>query len=222
MPFDWSVLMRWDYVRFVGEGALLTIYVSTIAQIIGLLWGLILALLYSSSRLFLSIPAKAYIWFFRGTPLLVQLIFIYSGLPQWGIRLSEVTSTILALSLFGSAYMAEILRASIGAIDTSQIEAARIDGAHELEILRSVILPQALRISAPPLANEYISMLKNSSLASAISLSELLHRTTLLISDTYKALELLTMAAAFYLTMTALITLVQSALEFRLRRVIGS
>jgi polar amino acid transport system permease protein len=217
MPFDLGVFLRWDFFVFLGEGALLTFYVSTISQVIGVTLGLTLALLMRSPHLLLSKFAKTYIWIFRGTPLLVQLIIIYSGLPQIGIRLTEIQSAIIGLGLNSAAYIAEIFRASIDAIDVSQIEAARIDGANEFKAMQHIVLPQSLRIAIPPLGNEFIAMLKNSSLASAISLSELLHRTTLLISATYKSLELFIMAALFYLFMTSILTYLQSKLELHLR-----
>lgn len=221
MPFDWKILLRWDFVTFLAEGAAITCLVSGIAQSIGILLGLILALLHLSRCILLSNFAKFYIWVFRGTPLLVQLIVIYSGLPQLGIRLTEVQSAILGLGLNSAAYIAEIFRASFVAIDESQVEAARIDGANELQAQLRIVLPQSLRVAVPPLANEFIAMLKNSSLASAISLSELLHRTTLLISATYKTLELFTMAAIFYLIMTTILTFIQGKLEHRLWETVG-
>lgn len=217
MPFDFSVFLRWDFYVFLGQGALITFFISTISQFIGVFWGLILALLQSSRISILKNFAKAYIWIFRGTPLLVQLIIIYSGLPQLGIRFTEIQSAIIGLGLNSAAYIAEIFRASIDAIDASQIEAARIDGANDLKAMQHIILPQSLRIAVPPLGNEFIAMLKNSSLASAISLSELLHRTTLLISSTYKSLELFIMAAMFYLIMTTVLTYFQSKLEHYLQ-----
>lgn len=213
MPFDMSVFLRWDFFVFLGEGALITFLISTISQFIGVILGLTLALLLASRYSLLSSFAKAYIWIFRGTPLLVQLIIIYSGLPQLGIRFTEIQSAIIGLGLNSAAYIAEIFRASIEAIDVSQIEAARIDGANEFKAMWHIVLPQSLRIAVPPLGNEFIAMLKNSSLASAISLSELMHRTTLLISATYKSLELFIMAALFYLFMTTILTYFQSKLE---------
>lgn len=221
MPFDWSVLVRGDFLVFLAQGALITFFISIIAQGIGLIWGLALALLYRSQSSFMSNFAKFYIWIFRGTPLLVQLIIIYSGLPQLGIRFSEMESAIIGLGLNSAAYIAEIFRASIDAIEVDQIEAARIDGTSELKAMWYIILPQALRIAVPPLGNEFIAMLKNSSLASVISLSELLHRTTLLISSTFRALEIFTMAAIFYLLMTTILTYFQVKLENRLWRSIN-
>lgn len=222
MTFDWNTVFRSDFILYLAGGALITLLVTLAGQIISLPLGLGLAILKLSDIPPLAWAATAYVTIFRGTPLLVQLIIIYSGLPQFGIRFSIVQAAVIALGFNGAAYAAEIFRASITAVDVSQLEAARMDGATNLQAYLKIILPQSLRSSVPPLGNELIAMLKNSSLASVIALSELLHRTTLLISSTYRALELFMMAALFYLLMTSVFTFFQWKLEKRLGTNLGA
>lgn len=133
MSFDWSIILRSEFITFLAQGAVVTLYVSLIAEGFSILLGLGLAYARIMGSNLPSSIASSYIWLFRGTPLLVQLIIIYSGLPQLGIRFSEIESAILGLSLHGAAYTAEIFRGSVAGIDTSQIEAARIDGATDLQ-----------------------------------------------------------------------------------------
>jgi polar amino acid transport system permease protein len=140
-------------------------------------------------------PASFYVWLFRGTPVLVQLIIIYTGLPQLGIKLGVISSALLGLGVNEGAYLAEIIRAGISAVPRGQFEAARAIGMTRTTTMRVVVMPQALRIIIPPLGNAFNGLMKTSSLASVISMEELLRRTELLIQVQFKVLEIFIVAA---------------------------
>jgi polar amino acid transport system permease protein len=162
------------------------------------------------------IIAGLYIWLFRGTPLLVQIAFVYFALPQitsgrWSIN--EFWSAAIALSLNEGAYMAEIVRAGIMSVDSGQAEAAESLGMTRWLAMRRIILPQAVRFIIPPTGNEFISMLKNSSLASVVSAAELFYQTQQVYSANSRYFELLCVESAWYLAMTTVATYLQGYLE---------
>lgn len=160
--------------------------------------------------------AGLYIWLFRGTPLLVQIAFVYFALPQLTagrLSINEFWSAAIALSLNEGAYMAEIIRAGITSVDVGQAEAADSLGMTRRLAMRRVILPQAVRFIIPPTGNEFISMLKNSSLASVISTAELFYQTQQVYSANSRYFELLCVESAWYLAMTTVATYFQARLE---------
>jgi polar amino acid transport system permease protein len=165
--------------------------------------------------------ARCYIWLMRGTPLLVQLIIIYTGLPQLGIRLTVIQSALIGLGLNEGAYLAEIIRAGILSVPRGQFDAARAVGMPYRTMLRVVILPQAARVIIPPLGNNFNGLLKTTSLASVISLEELLRRSQMLIQLEFKVLEIFIVAACYYLALTTLWGLVQRRLEAHFGRPYG-
>ena len=157
-----------------------------------------------------------YIWLFRGTPLLVQLIIFATGLYEVGIHLDLLTAALLALSLNEGAYMAEIVRAGIQSVDPGQMEAAKSLGMTYGLGMRRIVLPQALRVILPPTGNEFNNMLKSSSLASVISVGELLQHAGDLNHLYFKTLETFTIVSCYYLAMTTVWTWVQGWIENRL------
>jgi polar amino acid transport system permease protein len=161
----------------------------------------------------LAWPARFYVWLFRGTPLLVQLIIIYTGLPQVGLKFSVVQSALLGLALNEGAYLSEIVRAGIESVPPGQTDAARALGLRGLQTMRLVVLPQALRVIIPPLGNSVNGLLKTTSITSVISMEELLRRTQELIQQRFLVLELFSVAAIYYLLMTSAWDLVQLRLE---------
>ena len=213
----WSFPTFWTYLldERMAYGALVTIAVATIAQIAATIIGFGLALCLRSALAPLRFAASAYIWLFRGTPPLIQLLLFYFGLPQLGLRLSVLEAGLLCLSLYAAAYMAEVVRAGIESVDGGQVEAARSVGFSRAMAMRLIVLPQALRIILPPFGNEFTSMMRTTSLLSVISFEELLRVTTLAINETFRPLELYSVAALYYLAMTSLWMLVQSLLERR-------
>jgi polar amino acid transport system permease protein len=180
--------------------------------------GVLLALMRLSGNRAVSGLAATYCWLFRGTPLLVQLLIIYTGLPLFGIRFSVTGAALLGLSLNEAAYLSEIVRAGILAVGKGQKEAGTALGLSRVQVFRFVTWPQAMRIIIPPLGNSVNGLLKTTSVASVISMEELLRRTQILIQEKFLVLELFLAAAAWYLVMTTAWELVQRRLELRYGR----
>jgi polar amino acid transport system permease protein len=205
------------------QGAELTILLAVIAQVLGIVLGLLTALARLSKS---PIPvfkwiAGLYIWLFRGTPLLVQLAFVYFAVPQMthnNLVIAELGSAVIALSLNEGAYMAEITRAGITSVDSGQVEASQSLGMSGWLTMRRIVLPQAVRFIIPPTGNEFISMLKNTSLAYYINVHEIFFQDTQIASATFSYFELLTVVSVWYLAMTTVATFVQSRLEQRFER----
>jgi polar amino acid transport system permease protein len=179
----------------------------------GLLVGLFIALLRMTESRPLQWIAGAYIWLFRGTPLLVQLVVIYTGLPQIGIRLGTIQSALLGLILHEAAYMAEIIRAGFLAVPAGQREATLALSLHRRTAFWRVILPQAFRLMIPPLGNSINGLLKSTSLASVISVEELMRRSDMLMQEQFQTLEVYAAAAVYYLILTTLWDLIQRPME---------
>lgn len=171
-----------------------------------------------SGRKPLVYAAGGYCWLFRGTPLLVQLLIIYTGLPLFGIRFSVWQAALLGLALNEAAYLSEIVRAGILAIGKGQREAGFALGLTKVQVFRTITWPQAMRIIIPPLGNSVNGLLKTTSVASVISMEELLRRTQILIQEKFLVLELFIAAAVWYLLMTTCWELVQRRLELRYGR----
>jgi polar amino acid transport system permease protein len=196
-------------------GAGITLALTLLSMILGVVGGLVLALIKTSGVRFLQAPADLYIWLFRGTPVLLQLIFIFNALPQMGLRFSAFTSAVIALSLNESAYMAEIIRAGIESVDKGQRSAARVLGLRDGQIMRHVVLPQAMRLIVPPTGNQFIGMLKTSALASVIAVQDLLLRSQRVASANFDYVDTLLAAGAWYLILTTIFTYGQRWLERR-------
>lgn len=211
MNLDFSVV--WQYWPFLLDGAWLTLQLSVLGSALGLVLGLFAALGRLSRHWLLSAPAGFYIWFIRGTPLLVQLFIIYYGLPQLGVQISAYTAAVLGLGINGGAYMAESYRASIEAIPRGQTEAALSLGMTPALAMRRIIIPQALKIAIPSLGNQAIILLKDSSLASVIALAELLMVAKRYGSRHFTFLEFFLVAALIYLVLTTFFNMVISTGE---------
>jgi polar amino acid transport system permease protein len=209
------------------EGALLTVELVLLALVLGMVFALPTALMRVSPNWLLRGPAYAYIFFFRGTPLLVQIFLIYYGLGQfdsvresmlWPILREPFWCAIIAFALNTGAYTAEILRGAIEAVPKGQIEAARAFGMSRPVCYRRIILPQAWRIALPAYGNEVILMLKGSALASTITLLDLTGMARTIIARTYMPVEIFLAAGALYLALTFLFTNGYRLLERRLNR----
>jgi polar amino acid transport system permease protein len=216
--WDWTAFFHYLASPYLAVGAAITLGVSIASILLGLLLGLIAALMRLSARPYLRLPAASYIWLMRGTPVLVQLIVIYTGLPQLGLRMNVIEAAIVGLGVNEGAYLAEIFRAGIMAVPVGQSEAARAIGLSRWQMMRLVILPQALRIVVPALGNAFNGLMKTSSLASVISMDELLRRSEMLIQVQFKVLEIFLVAALYYLAMTTAWGCVQARLERSLAR----
>ncbi|WP_411347685.1 amino acid ABC transporter permease [Paenibacillus sp. WLX2291] len=184
--------------------------------------GLILAVLTALARLssfgVLRQIARFYVWIIRGTPLLVQLAIIFYGLPSIGIEFNPFTAALIGFSLSVGAYGSEIVRAAIESIPKGQWEAAYSIGMTRTEALRRVILPQAARVSVPPLANSFISLVKDTSLAGAVTYVELYRTSEQIVATTYEYLLVYSEAAVIYLIFTTILSALQNQLEKRLAR----
>lgn len=196
----------------IFQGSLVTIELAVIAIIIGLIFGLVLALGKISKNRVLNTISTLYIWVFRGTPLLLQIFVMYYALPSCGILLSAFMSAIAALGLNSAAYSAEIIRAAIQSIDKGQLEAARALGMSYSQAMFRVIIPQSYRRMIPPIGNEAIMLLKDSSLVSAIGMSELL-RTTKVMANNSGNMLFFMIAAGIYLFFTTVFTAIFHKLE---------
>ena len=198
---DWNVITH--YFPFLLQASILTLEISVLSLALGLAFGLAGALgKLSPNRLVRSVAAF-YIWLIRSTPLLVQLFIIYFGLPQFGIDLGPFLSGVLGLSLNVGAYNAETIRGGILSVPRGQLEAARSLGMGPGLAMRRIILPQAVRIIIPPLGNNFIILIKDTSLVSTITLVELTLTAQRLIGSTYKPFEMYLMAAFLYAVITS-------------------
>ena len=199
----------------VFTGAFTTVYISLISIACASLLALVGALARLSSSAVAYGLSTFYISFFRGTPLLLQVYLIYLGLPQLGIVLEPVPSGVIALSLCYGAYMAEIFRAGIQSIPRGQTEAGRALGLTDGQIMRKVILPQALRLIVPPTGNQFIAMLKDSSLVSILGVWELMFLARTQGRAEFKYFEMLITAALIYWFLSFVFEMIQARIEYR-------
>ncbi len=197
-------------------GAIMTIKLTFFAIVFGTLIGLFVALAKISSIRILRWIGGLYTWIIRGIPLLLQLMFLYYGLPFVGIVLPEYSVGIIGLSICGGAYIAEIIRAGILSIDKGQMEAAISMGMSYSQAMRRVILPQAYRRLLPPMGNEFINLMKDSALVSVITMTELLRAATLKNATYFKPVESFVTAGVLYLIMTTVFTTIFNRVEKRL------
>ena len=198
-----------------------TIPLTAASFVIGLAIALVVALMRLSPLRVVSGVARVYISIIRGTPLLLQLFLIYYGLPSVGIRFDPFPAAIIALSLNVGGYAAEVIRASILSVPKGQWEAASTIGMGYTTTLRRVVLPQATRNAIPPLSNTLISLVKDTSLASAIQVGELLRKAQEVAAPTFQFFELYAVAAAYYWVVCHLLSLVQNRLEKRENRYVA-
>jgi polar amino acid transport system permease protein len=214
------------FLRALGT----TCYVAVIAMALGVLFGLLSALAHISRLRVLRLLSKAYVLIVRGTPLIVQIFFVYFGLQTLlGIDLfpreinlgvfempGAVVAGIFALAFNEGAYMSEIIRAGISSVDPGQMEAAQMVGMRRSMAMRRIVLPQAARIVVPPFGNEFNGMIKNTSLLAFIGVYEMFFDAQLHYSETFKPLEYFTAVAVWYLLLTTLWSIAQHAIERRL------
>ncbi len=197
-------------------GAGVTVKITAISVLLGILIGLFIGIARISSNRVIHLIAAVYVDFLRGTPLLVQIFLVYFALPVvTGQRIDPFFAAIAACSINSSAYVAEIFRAGIQSIDAGQMEAGRSLGMTWVQTMRYIIVPQAARRVIPPLGNEFIALLKDSSLVSVIGFEELTRRGQLIIARTYASLEIWLCVAIIYLIMTVSISRLVSWLERR-------
>ena len=235
--FQWDVV--WDYLfsSRVLNGLVATLELTAIAMVVGVALGVVLAVLRLSPNRLLAGASWLYIWIFRGTPVLVQLLFwnfiaalyptLSLGIPFGGpvlmhadanTLITPFAAATLGLALNEAAYMAEIVRAGIISVDAGQSDAAHALGMTRLQTMRHIVLPQAMRVIVPPTGNEAISMLKTTSIVSVIAFTDLLYSVQLIYSANYQQVPLLLVACIWDLAFTSLLSIGQHFLERRLAR----
>ncbi|WP_251860135.1 amino acid ABC transporter permease [Clostridium sp. Marseille-Q2269] len=212
---DFSFLS--EYYKFFFDGAKFTIVLAFFTVLIGFVLGLLLSMMRLSNNKILRAISASYVEFIRGTPVLVQLYIIYYGLPNLGINLPEIVAGIIALSINSSAYIAEIVRAGIQAVDKGQMEAARSLGMTNNMGMRLVIIPQAMKNILPALGNEFIVVIKESSVASIIGIHELMYNADTVRGNIFRPFEPLIVAALMYFVLTFSLSKLVGSFERRLK-----
>lgn len=229
--FRWDIVAQYLTEGVILRGLLLTLQLTAVSMVIGIVLGVLFALMSNSHSFVVAAVGKFYIWFFRGTPLLVQLIFWFNiaalypsievGLPgadPWftidaNVIVTPLMAGILGLGLNEGAYMAEIVRGGILAIDRGQYLASEALGMTRLQTMRLIVLPQAMRVIIPPTGNQTIAMLKNVSLVSVLAIPELLYSAQIIYSRNFQTIPLLIVASIWYLLCTSILTVIQSFIE---------
>jgi polar amino acid transport system permease protein len=233
--FDWQVFIQYLWPGtalqnpLIRNGLIVTIVVSILAQLFGVMLGLVAALAKMSKFPVFRFLSDAYIWYFRGTPLLVQMVLLFFGLgvthiydfPDlhvfgWLTITGAIQAGTLALAINEGAYMAEIVRAGIEAVDPGQMEAAKSLGMTYTKAMSRIVLPQAARVIIPPLGNEFNNMMKTTSLMQVISAGELFYGFTQLNARLFKPFELFIAASLYYLFLTTVWSFFQARIEDRL------
>jgi polar amino acid transport system permease protein len=234
--FQWVWVGHYLFDSRILHGVLTTLYLTALCQAIGIVLGVIAAVMRLSPNPIVSGASWLYIWFFRGTPLLVQILFWYNiaalfptislGIPfgpsfvhgHANTIITPLVAALLGLGLNEGAYMSEIVRAGIISVDEGQTHAAQSLGMSRLQIMRLIVLPQAMRVIIPPTGNETISMLKNTSLVSVVGYGELLFAAQTIYDVNYKVIPLLIVASIWYLVMTSVLYVGQYFIERRYGR----
>lgn len=235
MTFDWTFFWQ-NLLTPRGtflQGLSLTVVVSVLAMTLALAVGLVIALMRRSTFAPFRVFASFYIWLIRGTPLLVQLVLIYTGFAAVGLfRFSDVDvfgllikaavqAAIVGLVINESAYISEIVRSGLDAIPVGQTEAARSLGMTGWASMRWIIMPQALKVMVPPLGNSFNGLMKTTSVLSVIGVSEMFLVAQSISSATFKTFEIFIVVAIYYLALTTIWTVIQALIEARLNRMVG-
>jgi cystine transport system permease protein len=200
------------------QAAIITIFLAVVSMVFGLVIGLLVALARISKNSLIRRLAVAYISVIRGTPLLVQIYVVYYGLPQVGISLDPIPSGILALSINAGAYLSESFRAAIESVDKGQMEASYSIGMTYSQALTRIILPQCIRTALPTVGNTYIGLLKDTSLVSVITVTELLQSASLIIARTFQPLTLYLEVGLIYWVISTGFSIIQDRIELRATR----
>jgi cystine transport system permease protein len=201
---------------YLLEGAYYTLLITIVSMFFGLLIGLLVAMARLNGNALISGLARIYVSIFRGTPLLVQIFIVYYGLPDYGISLEPLPAAFIALSINIGAYLSETIRGAILSVPKGQLEAALSLEMTYWQAMRRIILPQAARIAIPPMGNTFIGMLKETSLVSVITVTELLRSAQLLVSQYYVVMPFYVAIAIMYWAMSSLFSFILSRIEAKL------
>jgi len=224
---DWLLAIRFDLDTvgdFLFDPIILramrqTLQIAALAMVLGVVLGVVLAVMRVSRNPIVSGLAGVYVWFWRATPVVLQLLIMYFGLRQlieddlFRDNWTRWRAAVITLGLNEAAYMAEIVRGGILSVESGQMDAAKSLGMTNLQAMRRVILPQAMRVVVPPTGNELIAMLKNTSVAFAIGVVELMNAAKIQAAQSFKVMELYTVAAFWYLVLVSIFSLLQAELE---------
>jgi polar amino acid transport system permease protein len=213
LDFDFSVIYK-DFDIFL-PAALLTLQITSAAIVLGILIGLVAALLKVSKIKVFEIPVTLYITVIRGTPIVLQLVIIYYGMADI-LKLNSFFSAAIAFGFHNGAYIAEIFRGAIESIDKGQYEAAKSLGMSNVKTMERIILPQALKRAIPSLGNQFIIATKDSSLASVVAIRELFLKSQQMGASTFKTLEYLVLAGIYYLIITSILGFIVHKIEYRM------
>ncbi|MCY9513851.1 amino acid ABC transporter permease [Paenibacillus apiarius] len=205
-------------LQFLLTGAYYTLLITIVSMFFGLLIGMIVAIARLKGNWFVRNLAKGYVSIIRGTPILVQIFIIYYGLPDFGITLGPLTAAFISLSVNISAYLSETFRGAILSVSNGQTEAALSLGLTPWQTMRRVVLPQAARVAIPPLGNTFIGMLKETSLVSVVTVTELLRSAQLLIAQYYIAMPFYVAIALMYWIMSVFFSSILNRIEMRLSK----
>lgn len=218
--FNWAVL--WEYRQLLLEGLLITIKLSVVSIVLSTIVGIIFGVMRLSKNLTVRMVSSAYVEFFLNTPLIIQLFFWYFALPMafpesvqswlWAHNY-EFISGVIGLTIYTSTFIAEAVRAGIQSIDRGQTEAALASGLTGFQNLRFVILPQAIRVVIPPLCNQFLNLVKNSSLAMTIAVPELTYQAQAIEAYTFRGFEAFTAATLIYIALTLTISVFMGRIE---------
>lgn len=200
----------------IAKGSVITLELTTLSLLIGSLIGIIVALLKLSKNKVISNFASLYTWLIRGTPMILQLFVLYYGLPALNVKFSSFQAAVIGLSLNSGAYMAEIIRGGILSVDKGQFEASKALGFKYYQAMKEIILPQAIKIIIPSVGNEFITLLKDTSIVSTIAMVEIMRSAQLLYSSTFKPLEAFFITGVLYLSLTTIFTTAFSLWEKRM------
>ncbi len=209
-----SLTLNYLFSETFFRGAQMTLLLTIVSVFFGIIVGMIIAVVQEMRVKALDYIVVAYLWFFRGTPVLFQIIFVYNVLPGFGINLSSFASGVVALALNEGAYIAEIMRAGLQSVGKGQRTAATALAMKDWQVMRHVILPQALRVIIPPIGNQFIGMLKLSALVSVVAVEELLLVANQAASSNFRYLEALMAAGIYYLFFTTVFMYIQGHIEF--------
>ncbi|KMO41285.1 ABC transporter permease [Methylobacterium variabile] len=219
MPYEWDFSFLIQYSRLIAVGAAYTIGFTILTAISGFTVGGLIAMVRLSGTRLVALPLMAVMEVFRCTPVLVQLVWVYYALPiLTGVELAPSTAAFITLTLYGASFFAEIIRGGITSIDLGQWDAGRALGMRRGALMRRIVLPQALKRMIPPLVNQVVLQLKNTSLLSVLAVPDLLYQGQLITSATYKPLETYTMIAVIYFIILFPLTTLAYGLEKKLAR----
>lgn len=205
-----------EYTPILLQGLKVTLQIASIACLTGFVLGTALALMQTSNNAFLRFLVTSYVIIIRGTPMLIQILCSFYVLPQLGLKLDTLTTAIIAIGLNSGAYISQIIKSGIMSVSRGQREAAKVLGLSRSDTIRFIILPQALRVALPALGNEFVTLVKDSALASVIGVSELSKQGRFIISKTYDGISVFFALATLYLIITSTISLIVAHLEKRM------